>query len=491
MVLINIKRIIRKNMDLLKGLLVKSVEETANQSNKERFDCIVIGGGTSGLLFAAVLGKAGRKVALLEAGPLALLNHINNTELRYSPELVRAVQRQFEYNSSTFDEKPYGRFISCLGGRGLFWNGAAPRFSPRDFGNWELNYEMLLPYYEKAERMFNVSTTYGNKNFTGRICKKLHECNIDAVPGPFAIDTSENKNGIIGGSIGNALGVFFKEEIWNAVDKNVEIVTSCTVNRVLLNDKSTTAEGVEVSDTNGKTATIFGKSIVLAAGAFESTRIALSSGLKESHNLIGHYISEHIFCRGYFPAPKHYYGNSPELAIVWIPATMETKSQIEIQMPGNRLFRMRNSEDWLPDESTSYAAMIRSFGSVRPTFENCITLGDLSGLGGYKVRMVYGEEDENLKHLMIQNIERTRQILDLHESTIETLPSGSSYHECGGLRMSDTLKNGVCDAYGRFHGVSNLISSDAAAWPDIPPVNPHLTLAALAYFKATQFLSHQ
>jgi len=467
----------------LKNVMTIPVNLAETESNVLPFDYVVIGAGTSGLILTSELLMAGKKVLLLESGPLALLNHVNNTELRYDSDLIRTLQREFSYTAATPSSNRFGGLVSCFGGKGLFWNGASPRFLPDDIQHWPINYDDLAPYYQKAEKAFHVNTTFGDSRLTRMLITKLANSGIPAVVSPYAVDVQPTEHGILSSGIGNGLSIFSKSGALTMLNKSLRICSDCFVDKLLLNDKGTKVAAIVALDrVSGQQYTINTNNVILAAGAYESTRIALASSLPDPEELIGKYITEHIYCRGYFNVPVSYYQNTPEIALIHI---RETPYQLEVQAPTIRIMRIRDSSDWLPDAGSGYRALIRSFGSVSAKRESCLKLTSTNGPGEFIVDLVYDEADEALKSQMQQEIEKVRVSLGFESGNIELLPSGSSYHECGGLRMSDNMSSGICDKTGHFFAVPNLVSADTASWPSLPCANPHLTIAALAYYKTS------
>ena len=112
----------------LDSLLLASLASISEASLKAPYDAVVVGGGTAGITTARTLVEGGRRVALLELGPLALLTHLSSTGLRFDADLARAVQTALQFSPSLPDGTPFGALIKGVGGRGMFWNGASPRF---------------------------------------------------------------------------------------------------------------------------------------------------------------------------------------------------------------------------------------------------------------------------------------------------------------------------------------------------------------------------
>src|SRR6059058_2744875 len=109
--------------------LTTDIDALAVEAQQTPLDAIIIGGGSAGISAARTLAEDGtRRIALFEAGRFSLLNHISNTGLRFEPKAARAVQTLLQYAPPMADGTAFGNLIGCMGGRGMFWNGAAPNY---------------------------------------------------------------------------------------------------------------------------------------------------------------------------------------------------------------------------------------------------------------------------------------------------------------------------------------------------------------------------
>jgi heterodisulfide reductase subunit A-like polyferredoxin len=59
----------------LEQYLLTPLESLAAQSKAQPWDSVIVGGRTAGLSAARALAERGRRVAVLEGGPLVLLTH--------------------------------------------------------------------------------------------------------------------------------------------------------------------------------------------------------------------------------------------------------------------------------------------------------------------------------------------------------------------------------------------------------------------------------
>ncbi|HYD87328.1 MAG TPA: FAD-dependent oxidoreductase [Vitreimonas sp.] len=101
------------------------------------FDAIVVGAGPAGLACAFDLHDHGLKVALLEAG--------GARPIPGEPDI-----RAAEIAHPEFHDPVDIVAASALGGSTHWWGGRSIPFDPVDFRHWPINYDDMLPWWEKA-----------------------------------------------------------------------------------------------------------------------------------------------------------------------------------------------------------------------------------------------------------------------------------------------------------------------------------------------------
>lgn len=462
---------------------LQTISETSKQTP---FDAIVVGGGSAGITVARTLAESSKRVAIIESGPLVLLTHVQSTDLRFDVNLTRAVQQALQYSPQAADGTAFGSLIGCVGGRGLFWNGAAPRFSAADFKGWPFAYEDLDPHYAWAEQQFRVTREYGNGPLGKMLCRLLRESGIPAEPGPYAVDNHPTAEGWLAGTVGNSLSPLLRSTLLTASSQLISLTARSFARKIIVENGK--ALGVEVVDREtGTIYQVFARVIVLAAGGFESVRLALVSGLPDPKGLIGRFISDHMFCRAYFPVPPELYEPlKPEVAIVWVPAGQGRGYQLEIHLPSDNLFLSQDSTVWKPDRSAFYAAMVRSFAPIEPRRDNYVEALPGDAPGSFRVHLSLDADDLALRQAQSEALEKVRVSLNADSAQVQIMPQGSSHHEAGGLIMGSDASSSITDGYGRFRTVEKLLVADAATWPDVSPTNPHLTIVAIARRMAKQ-----
>ena len=129
----------------------------------EKVDVVIAGGGASGILLAAKLGQAGKKVVILEMGPAIGLDDLVSSML-WSRRLkwggVPVVSEGKNPIAHNF-QSGWG-----LGGAAMHQFANWPRFHPEDFRvktqyarglDWPIGYDELRPYYDRIQKEVGIS----------------------------------------------------------------------------------------------------------------------------------------------------------------------------------------------------------------------------------------------------------------------------------------------------------------------------------------------
>jgi choline dehydrogenase-like flavoprotein len=206
-------------------------------------DILVIGAGTLGLPVATLLARrSSRTVICLESG--------GAQQPEDTHPLNEVVQSGTPYLGAE-----HGRF-RCLGGTSTRWGGAMIPFQQADLvsGNWPISLDDLAPYISGVETIFGLgSGPYADLGFPISLGADF----IDRMAKwpPFARR--------------NVFNLFGKE----ATDStNLSVWTNTTAVQVTIGGGGVT---VTAAAPNGRRVSISAKRLIVAAGAIETTRIAL------------------------------------------------------------------------------------------------------------------------------------------------------------------------------------------------------------------------
>ncbi len=473
-------------------LLTHTAAELAEAAAARPFDCVIVGGGSSGLVAALTLSQANPslRLAILEAGPAPFLTHASNTELRYSRTLLQSVRDQVRYAPTLPDGAPFGPNYGCLGGRGLFWNGAAPRFRHHDFDGWPLSAADLADDYVWAETEFRVTTRLGETPLSARLIASLKQSGFAAEPGPFAVDAGADAVGALAAGIASGLGVFFRRAGDAVSEGSIRIATQTHAERIEHDNE--VVRGVIARTGNSAPSAIRARTVLLAAGGIESVRLAMLSGVPDKSGKLGVGLQEHHFYDCWFDAPERFDPAHPDVAVVYVPSSSQDSEQWELHAPGRALFQLDDGAPWAPAATDRYRVMVRSFCSTDKAAAARV-VPKAGAPGSAVIEFPYTAVDMERRTATLARAAALARALSMRP--VGDLPvddirrfrvAGSSYHEAGGLDMGLDPSTSVTDRSGRFHELRTLVSIDAASFPRIGATNPHLTLIAVARRKALQ-----
>lgn len=471
-------------------LLNFTAAELAELAAERPFDCVIVGGGSSGLVAALTLSQANPSLhlAILEAGPAPFLTHASNTELRYSRALLQSVRDQVRYAPTLPDGTPFGPNYGCLGGRGLFWNGAAPRFRHHDFEGWPFSAADLADDYLWAEREFRVTTRLGETELSARLLAQLKQAGFAAEPGPFAVDVGTEGVGALAAGIASGLGVFFRRAGEAVAAGTIRISTRTHAERI--EHENGAVSGVLARTGDAVPTAIRARTVLLAAGGIESVRLAMLSGVPDRSGKLGVGLQEHHFYDCWFDAPGQFDPAHPDVAVIYIPSSSQDSEQWELHAPGRTLFQLDDGASWAPAATDRYRVMARSFCATDKS-AGCRVVPRAGPPGDATIEFPYTAADRERRSATLARAATLAGALAMR--SIGELPvndirrfrvAGSSYHEAGGLDMGIDPATSVTNPSGRFHQLPSLVCIDAASFPRIGATNPHLTLIAVARWKA-------
>lgn len=167
------------------------------------YDAVIVGAGISGALIAHELGRAGKRVLVIEAGPsedptrggyerylyrfyeTALKDnqspyaHNPNAPMPRSTDAHKLTPGQTDASGYLVQTGPFATdttYTRVLGGTTMHWEAKTPRMLPEDFEmrtrfgqgeNWPIDYDALEPYYQLAEREIGVSADIEDQRYHG------------------------------------------------------------------------------------------------------------------------------------------------------------------------------------------------------------------------------------------------------------------------------------------------------------------------------------
>jgi choline dehydrogenase-like flavoprotein len=459
------------------------------------YDAIVIGTGAGG---GAALwrlceqwGNNGKRIGVVERGPLFLPTHvaniatINYTTFRayYPPEVTYLL-------GNKLPQLPGSKLVYAFGGRTLLWGLITPRMPDCELANWPVDIDEMRFYYKIAERIMNVSTAYTKDSTATRIPLERLWANgyPEATDIPIAARLEPSEFGKVRSNVFFSSILFFARAL--AKRPYDLAVNTPAVQIVIDGDK---VAGVKVMTADKREHFIKAKNVIVAASTLQTTRLLLHSripgpAIGRYFNIQSYLVANPVISTKGFPDELGTLG-------ILVPQTAERPYQLQLQGL-EQYFHYHFEEKPRKDEwSVDYFVS----GKVESRFENRVYLDpnrrDEYGVPEIQVSFSYSAKDEEIIGRMYaalqQSVSAMRMRLVSREGAppVCLMPPGTDNHETGTCRMGDDPYTSATNRYGQIHGISGLYCADGSVLPTSGATNPTLSIAALAIRTADHIIS--
>lgn len=483
-------------------------------------DICIVGAGAAGITLARELAGSGRQVCLLEMGGMDAdsTEPLDEIGRRYPPEQGGRAQR--------------------FGGTTHLWGGHCVPFRPTHFtardwvpgGEWPFGMETLLPYYDRATRLFG----FGAFDYdAGGAARALSAAILPLPPENFETTIGRYQPLEFGSAFGRDL----------SAAGNITVLLHGKASAILLDEACGTVSGLTVRSEGGRSRTLRARDYVLAAGGIENARLLLASndrmrdGVANGNDLVGRNFMDHIiyYSGMLVPAPEwdvwrtipHYHQKIPvENHNVTFHVAATEALERRLRIPGYRaefiaMPRLRwaakrllarpgfgngaairaaiadvvrhpvaavkavaNSRSgphciWLvnnveqvpnPDSRVTLSPKRDSLGEQLAAVDWRISAADKEGIVKAHAVLAADLARAGIGPLLIETPDRENLLLE---------SASTARHHMGTTRMSADPRAGVVDPNGKAHGISNLYLAGSSVFPSGGWANPTLTIVAL------------
>jgi choline dehydrogenase-like flavoprotein len=484
---------------------------------QDTFDVIIIGSGAGGGTILHALADTPARILVLERG-----DFIPQEEENWNPE---AVWKQLRYQTKELWVDAAGRAFNPyshynVGGNSKFWGSVLYRLRREDFGElrhkdgvspaWPIAYEDLAPYYDRAERLYQVHGEEGaDPTDPPRgpfpFPPVPHSTAMRAIVeqlGCFGLHPSPLPLGLLEGCVlcntcnSFACKVHAKSEadvccVRPALQRpTVTLWTNACARRLLTNASGQKVEAVEV-ERNGEVVRVSAPLVIVSCGAVNSAALLLRStsaahprGLANSSGLVGRRYMAHLatMMQGFHPFRPNDTVFQKTVAIndFYLSGPRHEYPLGQIQSQGRTHAVMAQTVvPWIPlwayhawvSRGVDWLAMSEDL----PDPNNRVTI-EADG----RIRLHYRPNNLQAHRALVRETERILKRLGFWMVIKHSHGARNTTHQCGTLVFGTDPRASVLDPFCRTHDVSNLFVVDASFFPSSAAVNPALTIAAQA-----------
>ena len=487
-----------------------------------RFDLVIIGSGAGGGTVARALASSGARILILERGgfvpqepenwdPTAVWKH-----LRY-----RTTERWLDRKGRPF--LPYMHY--CVGGNTKFWGSVLYRLRKGDFEAvehlggvspaWPIDYATLEPYYERAERLYQVHGEAGDDPTEpprgpyphppiphapeiAETVERLREQGLHPSPLPLGLIEPGEPDGCILCNTCNSFPCRRHAKSEAEVccvrpatgEENVTLWTRAFARRLVTDASGRRVAAVEV-ERDGETLRVEAPVAVVACGAVNSAALLLRSagdrhpaGLGNSSGLVGRRYMAHLatMMQGFHPFRRNHAVFQKTVGIndfYWQgPDGGYPLGQIQSQGRTHGVMG-QTVVPWVPlwayDAWMARGVDWLALSEDLPSPDNRVTVG-----ADGRIRLEYRSNNGRAHRRLVREMRRILRRLGFWVVMTHSHKTRNTTHQCGTLCFGTDPRTSVLDPFCRSHDVENLIVVDASFFPSSAAVNPGLTIAAQA-----------
>jgi choline dehydrogenase-like flavoprotein len=488
----------------------------------EHYDIIIIGTGAGGGTIAWALADTGARILILERG-----DFVPQEKENWDPE---AVWRQLRYRTREpwvdrhgREFRPYTHY--GVGGNTKFWGSVLYRLRREDFEaiehvdgvspSWPIDYDTLEPYYERAERLYQVRGEAGvdptepprgpypygavpHAPEMAALVGKLRAQGLRPSPLPLGLLRVGEADGCI---LCNTCNSFVcqrhaKSEsdvccVRPAMDyANVTLWTNALARRLITDGSGRRVTAVDL-ERNGAAVRVEAPLIVVACGAVNSAALLLQSGndkhpagLANSSGMVGRRYMAHLatMMQGFHPLRKNSTVFQKTVAIndfyLRGPRTDFPLGQIQSQGRTHGVMA-QTVVPWIPlwayDAWVSRGVDWLVMSEDLPAADNRVTIAPDG-----RIQLDYRANNLRAHKRLVAETRRILKRLGFWIVMTHSHGSTNTTHQCGTLCFGTDPRASVLDPYCRTHDIENLFVVDASFFPSSAAVNPGLTIAAQA-----------
>jgi choline dehydrogenase-like flavoprotein len=493
-----------------------------HSNGADRFDVVILGSGAGGGTMAHALSSTGARVLLVERGePVPQEAENWDPAAVWRDKRYRTDEQWLDSRGKEF--RPFMHYV--VGGNTKFWGSVLYRLRREDFHAvehadgtspaWPIDYDTLEPWYDRAERLYQVHGQHGvdptdpergpfphppvpHEARMAEIVDGLRAQGLHPSYLPLGLVDPGQPSGCILCDTCNSFPCRIRAKsdadtlcVEPAVARpTVTLWTGARAERILTDPSGRTVEAVEI-DRRGERVRVSASTVVVACGAVNSAALLLRSandkhpdGLANSSGLVGRRYMAHLatMMEAFHPfelnatrfaktvAINDFYhaGNGHRYPLGHIQSQGRAHGIIAQQVvPAVPIWAynawVARGVDWL------------ALSEDLPHPDNRVTLSSDG-----RIQLHYRPNNVRPHALLVSEAVRMLRKLGFWKVIRHSFKNENTTHQCGTLVFGSDPRTSVLDPFCRTHDIDNLFVVDASFFPSSAAVNPGLTVIAQA-----------
>ncbi|MDM9623097.1 GMC family oxidoreductase [Rhizobium sp. S96] len=482
-------------------------------------DIVIIGSGIGGSSVAAGLASTDARILILEAG-----DHIADLPVNRDQRAIfqrghfRPKETWYDASGNGFNPGNYYN----VGGNSKFYGAVLSRYRKEDFDviehqegvspAWPFAYEVLEPWYSRAERLFNVRGTLGEDP-----TEPFHSMGYEYPPVPDEAPIAAVRARLKGKGLHPAslpLGIDIDAWLakaqtpWDAHPNsndgkmdaetaalsvamkhpNVILETNARVVRLETGPKDEVAKVIYIKD--GETRSVSPKIVILSAGAVQSSVLLLRSandrfktGLANASDQVGRNFMNHNASAviGVSPRFKNsaIYQKTFAFNDFYLSDGKGGPPLGNVQLLGRVSGRILKGSlpqvpEWMLDLVTGHAIDFYAMSEDIPNPESRVMVD------GDRIILQWQRTNWAAHLALVAKLKEILKSIGFPIVLARAFDKRTPSHQCGTIRIGNDAATAPLDTFCRSHEHRNLFVVDASFLPTSAAVNPALTVASQA-----------